>query len=924
MDLFVKNNTLRVFILISTISSVFLFVGVTCARAETGVPSVISYQGRLTDSNGNLLGGAGTPYFFKFSFWDSPTVGQGNRVWPTASPSAYSINVKQGVFNVNIGDTVNGYPDALNYDFNSNKNIYLQVEASANNSVFETLSPRQQITATAFAQVASTSNYSNLSGTSTYSYNAGNAVTASTSDYSDLSGTSTYSTFANNAYTASTSDYATNSGTSTYSNNSNYSNTSGTSTYATNSNHADSATAANSSDYATNAGTSTFSTNSNHANSASAASTSDYSSNSGTSTYANNAGTSTYSTLSGTSALSLNANALQGLAASDFLRSNITTDNLVQGSVNLFYNNSLVQAFLDTIGKGYFFATSSADYWKSQNNFFSTSSANVWDATMNRWATSTSDYWLALKTTDNLSQGSTNKYYSTSLFATDLAGTTTDALAQGNLNKYFTSALFASTLAGTTTDALAQGSMNKYYSNSLFASTLAGTTTDALAQGLTNKYYSTSLFATDLAGTTTTALPEGNNLYFTTSRASTTAIAVLGATTSLPNITTLGGLTTLATSLTGFIQVTSGVISATSSPVLTALSGTLGVTHGGTGQTSYTDGQLLIGNSSTNGLTSATLTGTSNEISVTNGNGSITLATPQAIGTASTPTFASTTLSNFTSGSIPFFGASGVLSQNNTNLFWNNANKFLGIGTSSPSNALEVSGNTFLGGNLTATGTLTIAGTANFNGISNSGGSALTVGTTGFNEAYSQFHIKPPSSGIIVSQDLSAYSSSGRFNTANSLTITGLGGSASTKPSVILGVANSTGEMWLYNSLTDSSNYNRGFVRTTGSSLNIGTENLGTGAALPLNLITSSTTRMTIDTSGNVGIGSTTPGSKLSIHDSSGLAGTNPLFTIASSTSAGAATTTLLTVLGNGALIGTTAIFNRPLVTVGYTNLFDV
>ena len=48
------------------------------------------------------------------------------------------------------------------------------------------------------------------------------------------------------------------------------------------------------------------------------------------------------------------------------------------------------------------------------------------------------------------------------------------------------------------------------------------------------------------------------------------------------------------------------------------------VTDGGTGQGSYTAGQLLIGNSS-NTLTKATLTPTSNEISIANGNGSITI-----------------------------------------------------------------------------------------------------------------------------------------------------------------------------------------------------------------------------------------------------------------------------------------------------------
>lgn len=53
--------------------------------------------------------------------------------------------------------------------------------------------------------------------------------------------------------------------------------------------------------------------------------------------------------------------------------------------------------------------------------------------------------------------------------------------------------------------------------------------------------------------------------------------------------------------------------------------GTLPVANGGTGQTSYTNGQLLIGNTTGNTLTKATLTAGSG-ISVTNGAGSITLA----------------------------------------------------------------------------------------------------------------------------------------------------------------------------------------------------------------------------------------------------------------------------------------------------------
>lgn len=52
---------------------------------------------------------------------------------------------------------------------------------------------------------------------------------------------------------------------------------------------------------------------------------------------------------------------------------------------------------------------------------------------------------------------------------------------------------------------------------------------------------------------------------------------------------------------------------------------TVAVNKGGTGQTSYTDGQLLIGNSTGNTLAKATLTGGTN-VTITNGPGTITIA----------------------------------------------------------------------------------------------------------------------------------------------------------------------------------------------------------------------------------------------------------------------------------------------------------
>lgn len=55
------------------------------------------------------------------------------------------------------------------------------------------------------------------------------------------------------------------------------------------------------------------------------------------------------------------------------------------------------------------------------------------------------------------------------------------------------------------------------------------------------------------------------------------------------------------------------------------VSGTLPVNHGGSGQTTYTNGQVLIGNTTGNTLSKATLTAGSG-ISITNGAGSITIA----------------------------------------------------------------------------------------------------------------------------------------------------------------------------------------------------------------------------------------------------------------------------------------------------------
>ena len=120
----------------------------------------------------------------------------------------------------------------------------------------------------------------------------------------------------------------------------------------------------------------------------------------------------------------------------------------------------------------------------------------------------------------------------------------------------------------------------------------------------------------------------------------------------------------LITSATGVPSISSTIPSATQDNITrtgTVTSGTwsataIAVDKGGTGQTTYTNGQLLIGNTTGNTLTKATLTGTANQITVTNSTGSITLSTPQDIATTSSPTFAAATLTG--SGLAPLSLAS--------------------------------------------------------------------------------------------------------------------------------------------------------------------------------------------------------------------------------------------------------------------------
>jgi uncharacterized protein (TIGR02145 family) len=97
--------------------------------------------------------------------------------------------------------------------------------------------------------------------------------------------------------------------------------------------------------------------------------------------------------------------------------------------------------------------------------------------------------------------------------------------------------------------------------------------------------------------------------------------------TTASTVTTNANLTGIVTSVGNATSIADGAITDAKITALAAakITGTLPVANGGTGQTTFIDGQLLIGNSSGNTLTKATLTAGAG-ISVTNGNGTIAIA----------------------------------------------------------------------------------------------------------------------------------------------------------------------------------------------------------------------------------------------------------------------------------------------------------
>ena len=375
-----------------------------------------------------------------------------------------------------------------------------------------------------------------------------------------------------------------------------------------------------------------------------------------------------------------------------------------------------------------------------------------------------------------------------------------------------------------------------------------------------------------------------------------------------------GGLT--IGSLSGFLKATAGAIGTSLVSLTSDISGILGIANGGTGWSTLQANTLLLGNGS--GQLATTSQGTNGQtLALVNGVPTWTATTTLATisGTLAISSGGTATTTFYNGGIIFSDGTKLTQSAAAANLYWDETNKFLGIGTSTPWAKLAVNPvagdvNQFVVGSSSATsfiinnaGNVGVGTTSPLGKLDIYGGyvsaapnaddanNGFVVGISGTNgtnkpsatSAMAKLYITGGNtahagsldlrSGSAVGSTINMYAVSGaqtiKFNTDSTSYINGGNvGIGTTSPGYRFSIDNgSTGyPIQLYSTNQDNvirfQNAGAGgrtyHVGSTGNSS-------GAGNGFSIYDVTGNASRLLIDPNGNVGIGTTSPQVRLHI-----------------------------------------------------------